>query len=288
MENKERKPKIIAVDRRGYHGVTLTRKAAERYGFERMLRLPGNYRKIEAEAFKGNLKIEQMELADSVLELGADAFRSCNALKEAVLPGHLAVIGEGCFAECPQLWHVKIPSYVDTIKDATFFNDKRLQKVEFAAWSRLTRIGAEAFMECKTLERIDLPDSIQQIGDRALRRCKMLADIHFPANLKDIGEETFYFCAANELQLPKKVEFIGRRAFCKWTFLEQVSLPESVQYIGDGAFRGCNRLKVLEIRHEPEYLGELITNRNVTIRCKKDSKVEAYAKEFGYPIEYIE
>ena len=52
MENKERNPKIIAVDRRGYHGVTLTRKAAERYGFERMLRLPGNYRKIEAEAFK--------------------------------------------------------------------------------------------------------------------------------------------------------------------------------------------------------------------------------------------
>lgn len=36
MENKERKPKIIAVDRRGYHGVTLTRKAAERYGFERV------------------------------------------------------------------------------------------------------------------------------------------------------------------------------------------------------------------------------------------------------------
>ena len=61
MENKERKPKIIAVDRRGYHGVTLTRKAAERYGFERMLRLPGNYRKIEAEAFKGNLKIEQIK-----------------------------------------------------------------------------------------------------------------------------------------------------------------------------------------------------------------------------------
>lgn len=74
MENKERKPKIIAVDRRGYHGVTLTRKAAERYGFERMLRLPGNYRKIEAEAFKGNLKIEQMELSDSVLELGAEHF----------------------------------------------------------------------------------------------------------------------------------------------------------------------------------------------------------------------
>lgn len=133
MENKERNPKIIAVDRRGYHGVTLTRKAAERYGFERMLRLPGNYRKIEAEAFKGNLKIEQMELSNSVLELGTDAFRNCNALKEAVLPDHLAVIGEGCFAECPQLWHVKIPSYVDTIKDATFFNDKRLQKVEFAA-----------------------------------------------------------------------------------------------------------------------------------------------------------
>ena len=70
MENKERKPKIIAVDRRGYHGVTLTRKAAERYGFERMLRLPGNYRKIEAEAFKGNLKIEQMNYRTLFWNLG--------------------------------------------------------------------------------------------------------------------------------------------------------------------------------------------------------------------------
>lgn len=59
MENKERKPKIIAVDRRGYHGVTLTRKAAERYGFERMLRLPGNLRKIEAEALKGILRLNR-------------------------------------------------------------------------------------------------------------------------------------------------------------------------------------------------------------------------------------
>ena len=69
--------------------------------------------------------------------------------------------------------------------------------------------------------------------------------------------------------------------------LEQVTLPESVQYIGDGAFRGCNRLKVLEIRHDPEYIGELIANRNTVIRCRKDSKVEEYCKEYGYQVEIV-
>lgn len=87
--------------------------------------------------------------------------------------------------------------------------------------------------ECKTLEKIDLPDSIQQIGNRAFRRCKMLADIHFPANLKDIGEETFYFCAANELQLPKKVEFIADGHSANGRSWNRCALPGRVYSISE-------------------------------------------------------
>ena len=159
--------------------------------------------------------------------------------------------------------------------------------MRFAAESRLAVIGEDAFAECTALERISLPDSVTKIGDRAFRRCKSLAEIHFPAKLTHIGEEAFYFCAAKELHLPAKVASVGSRAFCKWMHLEQVTLPESVQYIGDGAFRGCNRLKVLEIRHDPEYIGELIANRNTVIRCRKDSKVEEYCKEYGYQVEIV-
>ena len=182
---------------------------------------------------------------------------------------------------------MEIPAYVEILQAGTFLENRKLQEVRFAAESRLAVIGEDAFAECTALERISLPDSVTKIGDRAFRRCKSLAEIHFPAKLTHIGEEAFYFCAAKELHLPAKVASVGSRAFCKWMHLEQVTLPESVQYLGDGVFRGCNRLKVLEIRHDPEYIGELIANRNTVIRCRKDSKVEEYCKEYGYQVEIV-
>ena len=179
MENREKSPRVVVIDRREDHGVLLTRRTAGRYGAEACLRLPATYRKIGEEAFKGNIKIERLELPDSVLELGEHAFQHCNALKEAHLPEHLARIGAGCFAECPRLRLAEIPTYVEILQAGTFLEDRKLQEVRFAAESRLAVIGEDAFAECTALERISLPDSVTKIGDRAFRRCKSLAEIHF-------------------------------------------------------------------------------------------------------------
>ena len=46
MENKEKNPKVVVIDRREDNGVLLTRRIAERYGTEKYLSLPGTYRKI--------------------------------------------------------------------------------------------------------------------------------------------------------------------------------------------------------------------------------------------------
>lgn len=63
MENKEKNPKVVVIDRREDNGVFLTRRIAERYGTEKCLSLPGTYRKIGEEAFKGNGKIERLGAA---------------------------------------------------------------------------------------------------------------------------------------------------------------------------------------------------------------------------------
>ena len=56
MENREKSPRVVVIDRREDHGVLLTRRTAGRYGAEACLRLPATYRKIGEEAFKGNIK----------------------------------------------------------------------------------------------------------------------------------------------------------------------------------------------------------------------------------------
>lgn len=49
----------------------------------------------------------------------------------------------------------------------------------------------------------------------------------------------------------------------------------------------ANRLQYLEIRHDPEYIGEWIINRAATIRCYKGSKADRYCQESGFKVEYL-
>ena len=76
-------------------------------------------------------------------------------------------------------------------------------------------------------------------------------------------------------------------AFFKCSNLTSVCLPESIRSIEKWVFHGCNRLKYLEIRHDPEFIGDWIINRSATIRCYKGSKVDAYCREFGFQTEYL-
>ena len=99
--------------------------------------------------------------------------------------------------------------------------------------------------------------------------------------LRKIGSQAFYQTALKELELPDGLREIGDSAFLKCNNLESVKIPESVKRIGKWAFHGCHRLKVVEIAHEPEFIGDWI-------RCRKDSKVEAYCKKFEFAVEYIE
>ena len=69
---------------------------------------------------------------------------------------------------------------------------------------------------------------------------------------------------------------------------EAVFIRRWVQKIGKWAFHGCNNLKVLEILHDPQDVGEWLTNKNCVIRCRRGSKMETYAAQYGIQVEYAD
>ena len=83
------------------------------------------------------------------------------------------------------------------------------------------------------------------------------------------------------------LSYIGEDAFSKNHYLREVVLPESVKSIENGAFRSCIRLQAVEIRHDPEVLGERIVNGNTAIRCYPGSKVEEYCKAAGIRVRCV-
>ena len=65
-------------------------------------------------------------------------------------------------------------------------------------------------------------------------------------------------------------------------------LPDTLKKIGKWTFHGCTRLAVLETRHDPEEIGEWITNKGCVIRCPRGSRMEAYARNYGMTVEYTD
>lgn len=87
--------------------------------------------------------------------------------------------------------------------------------------------------------------------------------------------------------IPGQYKAIEEEAFSNMR-MDILMLPNGLEEIGTDAFRGCPHLEVIEIRHDPEVIGEDIANKSTRIRCYQGSKVDAYCQEYGYTVEYIE
>ena len=144
------------------------------------------------------------------------------------------------------------------------------------------------FSGCTSLKDVRLPKNLQVLGRRAFYQCRDLEEIELPIRLRVLGKECFYGCGLRELELPEGLEEIEEGAFRKCKNLEYVYLPDSLRKIGKWVFHGCPRLKVVEINHDPDEIGEWITNKCCVIRCPKGSRMEEYARNYGIQVEYTE
>ena len=70
-----------------------------------------------------------------------------------------------------------------------------------------TIIGSDAFEDCKSLEKVLLPNNIQLLGSEAFAYCNNLSSIIFPEGIKELGWGALRAC--NGL---KSVEFLGMNA----------------------------------------------------------------------------
>lgn len=168
-------------------------------------------------------------------------------------------------------------------------------------------IGEYAFLNCKTIEEVQIPDSVHTIGHSAFYQCLNLKSITLPESLVSIGPHAFYLCHKVEsLELPKGLKTIGSSAFSSMEALQSINIPDSVTEIGPWAFSFCKSLLSIEI---PDSITRIETGafhgcyslRKVTIPAsvtffgddafswcdlceiwgESASAAEAYAKELG-------
>ena len=104
-------------------------------------------------------------------------------------------------------------------------------------------IQRAAFYDCRSLERVTIPDTITRIGNVAFRDCVSLRFLRLSTNLEYIGHRAFRGCSSLEaVFLPPTVTSIGNMAFSNCKSLRFCILPDPIEYVGDYVFSRCNRI----------------------------------------------
>lgn len=80
----------------------------------------------------------------------------------------------------------------------------------------ITEIGAKAFLSCKAVENVILPDTLEEIGDWAFSHAKGLRELVFPLKDVSLGKQVFLGCDSLE-----KISF---------TKMGESTIPEGICY----------------------------------------------------------
>ena len=143
---------------------------------------------------------------------------------------------------------------VTSIGDKAFINCRSLKSI--AIPDSVTSIGDSAFYRCSSLTSITLPDGVTSIGDNAFKECVKLMNIKIPNSVTSIGDSAFDSCSSlTSITLLDGVKSIGDNAFSR-TGLNSVVIPGNVKTIGRYAFNQCDNLRKVTIEDGVSEIGE--------------------------------
>ena len=152
---------------------------------------------IEGTGFSWCTNLTSITLPDTIKTISQYAFSACTKLTSCNLPDGLETIGNGAFMQCDLTGKVVIPSSVTSLGEFCFQENKNLTSIEFEAGCQITKIGFSAFHSCKSITRVDIPDSVTEIGSQAFSECSALAGVNIGTGIAKISEDAFNGCSAD-------------------------------------------------------------------------------------------
>ncbi|MCR5040758.1 MAG: leucine-rich repeat domain-containing protein [Clostridia bacterium] len=100
------------------------------------------------------------------------------------------------------------------------------------------RVGRCAFVGFSVREAV-LPDGLESIGNYAFLRCRCLDSLELPDTLIELGRSAFCGTGIRELALGENVERVGENCFYCLGSLERVGIRSLKPFINESSIDGC-------------------------------------------------
>lgn len=233
---------------------------------------------IGKNAFRCNMMVSEINLPDTIEEIGEYAFSWCTSLKkinfgkglkkigafvlqktevtEVTLPKSIKNIHKNAFEDAEHLQNIFVDkeNSVFYSEDGVLFNDSINALVKYPEGKEnssykipnVNFILDGAFKNSK-IKNIKFAKTIQSIGNQCFMDSK-LEELILPPEIVTIGKEAFANCEnLNYLVLPDSLEEIGKKAFEYCVNITDIHIGEALETIPSGCFRKCFKLKNVEL-----------------------------------------
>lgn len=250
------------------------------------IELPDTITEIGDSAFKNCKNLDRITMNNGIEILESSAFEDCFSLTTINIPNTVKAISNSTFQDCTSLTEVHLSNILKEIPASTFSGCKKLTTINFP--STLTTIGNSAFSGCESLPEAILPSGVEKIESNAFKNCKAMKKAAVPDTVSSIGSSAFYGCEAlTDITLGSKLKKIESQTFYGCIVLPSIVIPYNVTTIGDSAFVNCTKLTQITV---PRNTTSIASNafsypKKMTMYGPSDCYAETYAS--GKGIKYV-
>lgn len=234
---------------------------------------PGLIR-IGTQTFYNCAQLASADLPDSITSVGSYAFYQCLALERINIPANLTDLGHYAFHGCNAAYgSLTIPSGLTTIGDGALAGLEGITAINVVAGNpNYASVDGILFNKNKTLliqcpggknGIFNIPAGVIEIGDAAFLSCRQLMSVTIPDSTKIIGEEAFKYCTGlTWIAIPASVTNLSYKAFGCCTRLKNIGFMGNRPAIGDYMFESSQQVTIL-VRPGSLYWGETQSGRPV-------------------------
>lgn len=246
--------------------------------------LPDSIIRIEKATFEGCKHLSTIDIPITVKYIDQDAFYACELLNMLSIPNSVENIGYDAFNGCCNLKSIVVESNnsnYDSRENCNALIETKTNKLILGCQntiipSTIDSIGRGAFVYCKSLTSITIPNSVINIDYMAFSGTG-LSYIYIPESVKYIGDAPFCGCSdlksivvqfsnknydsrdncnaiirtedntliqgCSKTIIPEGIVAINFDAFYHCNELISINIPSSVKLIDMNAFYECSELK---------------------------------------------
>lgn len=246
--------------------------------------LPESLVKIEEGSFHGCDHLKELDIPDSVTEIGQLAFRFCTNIEKVKLSNNLKSLNQQLFAGCDKLKELEVPASVKTIKETALGWTGNLERLNLN--EGLEEINDD--FKFTKIKKLFIPKTVKKIQSGLA----IYDQAKFHKFEYEVDKETPYFCTINGslynkdktrviavfptskkcFVVPDGIQILEDFVFANLS-LEQIIFPESLTTIKHRCFENCTQLKEIIL---PKSLKQL--DFRAFDQCKNLERIKIFAE----------